>query len=42
MSLVAVIAWVMFALLIGWTGAVLYATLRQLADERREAVRREG
>jgi hypothetical protein len=39
-SLAAAVAWAMFALLIGWVGAVLWATVRQLDDEGREAGKR--
>ena len=41
MSLAAVVAWAMFAVLIGWLGMVLYATFRTLDGEVREAVERE-
>ena len=37
MSLAEVVAWAMFALLIGWLGMVLYATFRTLDGEVREA-----
>ena len=42
MSLAALVAWIMLAVLIGWIAIVLYATFRQLDGERREAERREG
>ena len=41
MSLAAVVAWAMFAVLIGWLGMVLYATFRTLDGEVREAAERE-
>ena len=37
MSLAVIVAWVMFAVLIGWLGMVLYATFRTLEGEVREA-----
>ena len=37
MSVAEVVAWAMFALLIGWLGMVLYATFRTLDGEVREA-----
>jgi hypothetical protein len=37
MSMGAIVAWVMFALLIGWIGTVLYATFRTLDGEVRAA-----
>ena len=40
MSLAAFVAWIMFAVLIGWIAIVLCATFRQLDGERREAERR--
>lgn len=36
MSVAEVVAWAMFALLIGWLGMVLYATFRTLDGEVRE------
>jgi hypothetical protein len=42
MSLGAVVAFVMLALLIAWVGTVLYATFRQLDGEAREKVDRDG
>jgi hypothetical protein len=46
MSAAELVAWVMFAVLIGWLGMVLYATFRTLDGEVREAgrerERREG
>ena len=42
MSLAELVAWAMFAVLIGWLGFVLYATLRQLDGETRELHRRDG
>jgi hypothetical protein len=36
-SLAALVAWGMFAVLIGWLGMVLYATFRTLDDELRES-----
>jgi hypothetical protein len=39
MSLAAIVAWVMFVLLIGWLGMVLYATFRTLDGEVRDATR---
>jgi hypothetical protein len=41
MSLAAIVAWVMFAVLIGWLGMVLYATLRTIDGELRDANGRE-
>lgn len=41
MSLADVVAWVMFAVLIGWLGIVLYATFRQLDGEAKEAAKRD-
>jgi hypothetical protein len=37
MSLAAIVAWTMFAVLIGWLGMVLYATFHTLDGELREA-----
>ena len=37
MSLAAIVAWAMFAVLIGWLGMVLYATFRTLDGEVRKA-----
>ena len=37
MSLAALVAWVMFAVLIGWLGIVLLATFRQLDGEARRS-----
>ena len=37
MSLAAIVAWAMFAVLIGWIGMVLFATFRTLDGEVREA-----
>ena len=37
MSLAAIVAWAMFAVLIGWLGMVLYATFRTLDGEVRSA-----
>ena len=43
MSLPAIAAWAMLALLIGWLGLVLAATFRQMDGELKEdARRREG
>ena len=39
MSLAAIVAWAMFAVLIGWLGMVLFATIRTLDGEVREAGR---
>jgi hypothetical protein len=39
-SIADVVVWVMFVLLIGWLGVVLYATFHQLDGEAREAVKR--
>jgi hypothetical protein len=36
-SLAGVVAWVMLAMLVGFLGLVLYATLRTLRGEVREA-----
>ena len=41
MSLATMVAWAMFAVLIGWLGMVLYATFRTLDGEVREARRLE-
>ncbi len=42
MSLVAVVAWVMLALLIGLLGMIVFATIRQLSSEAgRAAEKRE-
>jgi hypothetical protein len=42
-SLVAVVAWGVFALMIGFVGMVIYATLRQIDGEaRRAAEERDG
>ena len=40
MSLAVLVAWVMLAALIGWIAIVLYATLRTLDGETREAASR--
>ena len=40
MSLAAIVAWAMLALLIGWLGIVLAATFRQLGGELKEDARR--
>jgi hypothetical protein len=40
MSVAALVAWVMLALLIGWLGIVLFATFRQLDGEIEESSRR--
>jgi hypothetical protein len=40
MSLAMLVAWVMLAALIGWIAIVLYATLRTLDGEAREAASR--
>ena len=37
MSLAAIVAWAMFAVLIGWLGMVLYATFHTLDGELRGA-----
>ncbi len=37
MSLAEVVAWAMFAVLIGWLGMVLYSTFRTLEGEVRDA-----
>ena len=37
MSIAAIVAWAMFAVLIGWLGMVLYATFRTLDGEVRQA-----
>jgi len=42
MSLAAIVAWAMFAVLIGWIGMVLFATFRTLDGEVQEAARGEG
>lgn len=42
MSLAELVAWAMFAVLIGWLGFVLYATFHQLDGETRELHRRDG
>ena len=39
MSLAAVVAWAMFAVLIGWLGMVLYATFRTLDGEVRDVAK---
>jgi hypothetical protein len=36
------IAWAMFAVLIGWLGVVLWSTFRTIDGERREAERRRS
>jgi hypothetical protein len=36
-SVAELVAWAMFAVLIGWLGMVLYATFRTLDGELREA-----
>jgi hypothetical protein len=36
MSLAEVVAWAMFAVLIGWLGIVLWATFKTLDGETRE------
>jgi hypothetical protein len=40
MSLAALVAWIMFAVLIGWLGIVLAATFRQMDGEIKEDARR--
>jgi hypothetical protein len=40
MSLAGLVAWAMFAVVIGWLAIVLYATFRQLDGEAREAAKR--
>ena len=40
MSLAALVAWAMLALLIGWLGIVLAATFRQMDGELKEEARR--
>ncbi len=40
MSLAAIVAWGMFAVLIGWLGVVLWATFSTLEGETREALDR--
>ena len=40
MSLAALVAWVMLALLIGWLGIVLAATFHQMDGELEENARR--
>ena len=40
MTVAALVAWAMLAVLIGWLGIVLYATFRQIDGEAREAARR--
>jgi hypothetical protein len=40
MNAAAIVVWVMFAVLIGWIGTVLYATFRTLDGEVREASER--
>jgi hypothetical protein len=42
MSVAEIVAWAMFAILIGWLGMVLYATFRTLDGEVREASGGEG
>ena len=42
MSLEAIVATVMLAILIGFVGMVLIATLRQVGDERRRAAGQGG
>ena len=42
MSFAAVVATVMLAILIAFLGMVLWATFRQVDNERRAAERREG
>ena len=37
MELAALVAWIVFALIIGWLGLVLGATWRSMQDEAREA-----
>lgn len=41
MSLAGLVAWAMFAVLIGWLGLVLYATFKQIDGEAREAAKRK-
>jgi hypothetical protein len=41
MSLSGLVAWAMFAVLIGWLGIVLYATFRQV-DGEAKAKREQG
>ena len=41
MNLADLVAWVMFAVLIGWLAIVLYATFRQLDGEAKEAAQRD-
>ena len=40
MSLAAIVAWAMLALLIAWLGIVLAATFRQMDGEHKEDARR--
>jgi hypothetical protein len=42
MSLAGLVAWVMFAVLIGWLAIVLLATFRQLDGEVRRAAERDS
>jgi hypothetical protein len=42
MSVAAIVAWVMLALLIGWLGIVLAATFRQMDSELEEDARRRN
>jgi hypothetical protein len=42
MSMAAIVAWVMFSVLIAWIGTVLYATFRTLDGEVRDASERRG
>ena len=42
MSAAELVAWVMFAVLIGWLGMVLYATFHTLDGEVKDAARRDG
>lgn len=42
MSLVEIVAWALFTVLIGWLGVVLWATLRTVHHEAREATRRDS
>jgi len=40
MTLAEVVAWVVFTLIIAWLGLIIYATLRQVDGEVREAAKR--
>jgi hypothetical protein len=41
-SLAVIVAWTMFAVLIGWLAVVLWSTFRTLEGETREARERRG